>query len=66
MRWLILPLMALGLMACQDNGPTSMDWRYTVGSNADGIWHTKANFYREGKPVHGSANGASSRADEKS
>ncbi len=59
-------LMALGLMACQDNGPTSMDWRYTVGSNADGIWHTKANFYREGKPVHGSANGASSRADEKS
>ena len=59
-------LMALGLMACQDNGPTSMDWRYTVGSNADGIWHTKANFYREGKPVHGSANGASSRVDEKS
>ncbi|MGL4747626.1 MAG: DUF2931 family protein, partial [Shewanella sp.] len=30
------------------------------------IWHTKANFYREGKPVHGSANGASSRVDEKS
>lgn len=66
MRWLILPLVVLGLIACQDNGPTSMDWRYTVGSNADGIWHTKANFYREGKPVHGSANGASSRVDEKS
>ncbi|HHQ4530455.1 TPA: hypothetical protein ACSP1Y_004273 [Aeromonas hydrophila] len=58
MRWLILPLVALGLIACQDNGPTSMDWRYTVGSNADGIWHTKANFYREGKPVHGSASGS--------
>jgi hypothetical protein len=58
MRWLILPLVALGLMACQDNGPTSMDWRYTVGSNADGIWHTKANFYREDKPVHGSASGS--------
>lgn len=66
MRWLILPLVVLGLIACQDNGPTSMDWRYTVGSNADEIWHTKANFYREGKPVHGSANGASSRVDEKS
>ncbi|WP_447825158.1 DUF2931 family protein [Aeromonas salmonicida] len=58
MRWLILPLVALGLIACQDNGPTSMDWRYTVGSNADEIWHTKANFYREGKPVHGSASGS--------
>ncbi|WP_429210002.1 DUF2931 family protein [Aeromonas veronii] len=66
MRWLILPLVVLGLIACQDNGPTSMDWHYTVGSNADGIWHTKSNFYLEGKPVHGSANGASSRVDEKS
>lgn len=66
MRWLILPLVALGLMACQDNGPTSMDWRYTVGSNADGIWHTKANFYREGKPVHGSSNGAAVALSERS
>ncbi|MFM1686875.1 DUF2931 family protein [Aeromonas salmonicida] len=66
MRWLILPLVALGLMACQDNGPTSMDWRYTVGSNADGIWHTKANFYREDKPVHGSSNGAAVALSERS
>ncbi len=47
-RWLLLPLLLLGLMACQDNGPTKMDWSYSVGSNADEIWHTRALFSREG------------------
>lgn len=57
MRWLIGPLLALALVACDDNGPKAMDWYYMVGSNADTIWHTKANFYREGNPIHGSSNG---------
>lgn len=66
MRWLIAPLLALGLVACDDTGPKTMDWGYMVGSNADAIWHTKANFYREGKPVHGSANGALSAVGRRS
>lgn len=66
MRCLIVPLLALSLMACEDCGPQSMDWGYMVGSNADAIWHTQANFYREGKPVHGSSNGALSAVGRKS
>lgn len=65
MRWLIAPLLALGLVACDDNGPKAMDWGYMVGSNADEIWHTKAHFYREGKPVHGSSNGIGSQVSAK-
>lgn len=66
MRWWIVPLLALSLIACEDTDPKTMDWRYMVGSNADAIWHTQANFYREGKPVHGSSNGALSAVGRKS
>jgi len=63
MRRFLLALCALLLGACQSSASitittTSMDWRYMVGSNADEIWHTKANFYRQGQPVHGSSNGS--------
>ncbi|MBC3618524.1 DUF2931 family protein [Vibrio metschnikovii] len=64
MRRFLLALCALLLGACQSSASTtttSMDWRYMVGSNADKIWHTKANFYRQGQPVHGSRNGSSSQ-----
>lgn len=43
-----------------------MDWRYMVGTNADEIWSSKANFYRDGKPIHGSSNGAVSSVSKES
>ena len=64
MRRFLLALCALLLGACQSSASTTaitMDWSYMVGSNADEIWHTKANFYRQGQPVHGSRNGSSSQ-----
>lgn len=64
-RWLLLPLLLLGLMACQDNGPTKMDWSYSVGSNADEIWHTRALFSREGVRTHESSNGTVSAVSER-
>ncbi|MGY3911212.1 DUF2931 family protein [Aeromonas piscicola] len=64
-RWLLLPLLLLGLMACQDNGPTKMDWSYSVGSNADEIWHTQALFSREGVRTHESSNGTVSAVSER-
>lgn len=57
MRWTILLLLLPVTMVCQAMLQT-MDWRYMSGSNADEIWHSKANFYKEGKPIHGSGNGA--------
>ncbi|MGL6003939.1 DUF2931 family protein [Aeromonas sobria] len=61
-RWIAMSLLALGLMAgstySSASGSDMMNWRYMSGSNADEIWHSKANFYREGKPIHGSGNGA--------
>lgn len=65
MRWLIASLLTLGLVACDDNGPKMMDWRYSFGFNADEIWHTKAYFYRESKPVHGSSNGVAGFVEPK-
>lgn len=47
-RWLLLPLLLLGLAGCNDNGPTKMDWDYSVGTRADEIWHTRALFSRGG------------------
>ncbi|WP_072670092.1 DUF2931 family protein [Vibrio injensis] len=61
MRRFLLALCALLLGACQSSASTtatSMDWSYMVGSNADKIWHTKANFYRQGQAAHGSSNGS--------
>ncbi|MFQ2256791.1 DUF2931 family protein [Aeromonas dhakensis] len=59
--WIQLPLLALGLLGFSATGvastPQTMDWSYMVGSNADEIWHTKANFYHEGKLIHSSSNG---------
>lgn len=64
-RWLLLPLLLLGLMACQDSGPTKMDWSYMSGSNADEIWHTRALFSREGVRTHESGNGVVSVVGER-
>ncbi|MGL6336242.1 DUF2931 family protein [Aeromonas jandaei] len=64
-RWLLLPLLLLGLMACQDNAPTKMDWSYVSGSNADEIWHTRALFSREGVRTHESGNGTVSAVSER-
>lgn len=47
-RWLLLPLLLLGLAGCNDNGPTKMDWDYSVGTRADEIWHTRALFSQGG------------------
>ncbi|MBC3618525.1 DUF2931 family protein [Vibrio metschnikovii] len=61
MRRFLLALCALLLGACQSSASTTaitMDWSYMVGSNADEIWHTKANFYRQGQAAHGSSNGS--------
>lgn len=60
-RGIAMSLLALGLMVgstCRAaSSPEMMSWRYMSGSNADEIWHSKANFYKEGKPIHGSGNG---------
>ena len=61
MRYVLYALLLLLAGCGGDKAPTTMDWRYMVGSNADEIWHTKANFYRQGQPVHGSRNGSSSQ-----
>ncbi|MGL4930440.1 MAG: DUF2931 family protein, partial [Plesiomonas sp.] len=57
MHRLVLLLLLPVITACQSS-PQTIDWRYTVGSNADEIWHTKACFYRENKPIHSSSNGS--------
>ncbi|MGY3958647.1 DUF2931 family protein [Aeromonas popoffii] len=41
-----------------------MDWSYSVGSNADEIWHTRALFSREGVRTHESSNGTVSAVSE--
>lgn len=64
-RWLILPLLLLGLAGCDDNGPTKMDWKYSVGTNADEIWHTRALFSREGMGSNESSNGVISPLSER-
>ncbi|MFM5845251.1 DUF2931 family protein [Aeromonas veronii] len=64
-RWLLLPLLLLGLAGCNDNGPTKMDWSYMVGSNTDEIWHTRALFFREGVRTHESSNGVVSVVGER-
>ncbi|MCS3766464.1 hypothetical protein HNP12_000503 [Aeromonas hydrophila] len=64
-RWLLLPLLLLGLAGCNDNGPAKMDWSYMVGSNADEIWHTRALFSREGVRTHESSNGVVSVVGER-
>ena len=64
-RWLLLPLLLLGLVGCNDNSPTKMDWSYMVGSNADEIWHTRALFFREGVRTHESSNGVVSVVGER-
>lgn len=56
-RWLLLPLLLLGLAGCNDNGPTKMDWDYSVGTRADEIWHTRALFSREGMGANESSTG---------
>lgn len=60
--WIGLPLLAITLIGCSSKGiansSKTMDWRYMVGTNADSIWNSKANFYREGKPIHGTESGA--------
>ncbi|MBV7437740.1 DUF2931 family protein [Aeromonas sp. sif2416] len=63
-RWLWLALF-LGLVGCNDNGPTKMDWSYSVGSNTDEIWHTRALFSREGVRTHESSNGTVSAVSER-
>lgn len=56
MRWTILLLLLPVTMTCQAALKT-MNWRYMVGTNADRIWNSKTNFYREGKPIHGAESG---------
>lgn len=64
-HWLLLPLLLLGLAGCDDNGPTKMDWKYSVGTNADEIWHTRALFSREGMGSNESSNGIISPLSER-
>ncbi|MGL6351449.1 MAG: DUF2931 family protein [Aeromonas sp.] len=60
-RWISLSLLIFALLGCSSKGmadsQNTMDWRYMVGTNADRIWNSKANFYREGKPIHGVGSG---------
>ncbi|MGX5835965.1 DUF2931 family protein [Aeromonas piscicola] len=65
MRWTILLLLHPVTMTCQA-ALNTMDWRYMVGTNADEIWSSKANFYLDGKPIHDSSNGAVSSVSEES
>ncbi|HHQ4779206.1 TPA: DUF2931 family protein [Aeromonas veronii] len=68
MRWVPLLLLLPLVAACQaaPTGPTQLDWRHMVGSNSDEIWVTEVLFYRQGKLVDASTNGASSRVDAES
>lgn len=63
-RWLWLALF-LGLVGCNDNGPTKMDWKYSVGTNADEIWHTRALFSRKNLGSNESSNGVISPVSER-
>ncbi|AAN53005.1 DUF2931 family protein [Shewanella oneidensis] len=68
MRWIQLLLLLPLITACQ-TVPTelkNLEWRHMVGSNADKIWVTEVLFYRQGKLVDASTNGASSRVDAES
>ena len=70
MRWILLLLLLPLVTACQaapaGAGPKQLDGRHTVGSNADQIWVNEVLFYRQGKLVDASTNGASSRVDAES
>ena len=68
MRWILLLLLLPLVTACQaaPAGPKQLDWRHMVGSNADQIWVNEVLFYRQGKLVDASTNGASSRVDAES
>ncbi len=68
MRWIFLLLLLPFVTACQaaPTGPKQLDWRHMVGSNADQIWVNEVLFYRQGKLVDASTNGASSRVDTES
>ncbi|MGL4917895.1 MAG: DUF2931 family protein [Aeromonas allosaccharophila] len=70
MRWILLLLLLPLVTACQaapaGAGPKQLDWRHMVGSNADQIWVNEVLFYRQGKLVDASTNGASSRVDAES
>ncbi|VXA80178.1 MULTISPECIES: DUF2931 family protein [Aeromonas] len=68
MRWILFLLLLPFVTACQaaPTGPKQLDWRHMVGSNADEIWVTEVLFYRQGKLVDASTNGASSRVDAES
>ena len=61
LRWIGLSLLVIALIGCSSKGmansQNTMDWRYMVGTNADRIWNSKTNFYREGKPIHGAESG---------
>ena len=69
-RWISLSLLIFTLLGCSSKGmansQNTMDWRYMVGTNADEIWSSKANFYRDGKPIHGSSSGAVSSVSKES
>ncbi len=60
MRWILLLLLLPLVAACQaaPTGPKQLDWRYMVGTNADELWVTEVLFYRQGKLVDASTNGA--------
>ncbi|MDF2415714.1 DUF2931 family protein [Aeromonas sp. 1HA1] len=60
MRWILLLLLLPLVAACQaaPTGPKQLDWRHMVGTNADQIWVTEVLFYRQGKLVDASTNGA--------
>ena len=68
MRWILLLLLLQLTTACQavPAEPKNLEWRHMVGSNADEIWVTEVLFYRQGKLVDASTNGASSRVDAES
>lgn len=69
-RWISLSVLIFTLLGCSSKGmansQNTMDWRYMVGTNADEIWSSKANFYRDGKPIHGSSSGAVSSVSKES
>lgn len=62
LRWILLLLLLPIVAACQaaPTGRKQLDWRHMVGSNADQIWVNEVLFYRQGKLVDASKNGASS------